>query len=204
MSPYNPHTGGLRLGLLPTDRQRGGDHSTRRSCSHRVGLGTPAFIYLCPRLTVSGYERAIVKHGLGAGRVPINTLFAVPGTSSPSASRGSLMATGADDLLHRRLARLSKGPQALPVPDMAGRYFSMQFTDPSNSANFAYVGKRTTGTKAGDYVLSSPGWKGTVPNGMTRISSPTDPAVVIGRDFVESDSDLPIAYAPRSKCSSHR
>ena len=159
-------------------------------------LGVPAFIYLWPRLTVSAYKRAIVKHGFGDGPIPVNTLYAVPSTASPSASRGSLMATGADDLLYvGGWLDLSKGPQVLHVPDMAGRYYSVQFTDPSTSANFAYVGKRTTGTKAGDYVLSGPGWKGTVPNGMTRISSPDDSALVIGRVFVESDSDLPIAYA---------
>jgi hypothetical protein len=71
----------------------------------------------------------------------------------------------------------------------------VQFTDPSRSTNFAYVGKRTTGTKAGDYVLSGPGWNGTVPDGMTQISSPSRSALVIGRVFVESDSDLPAAYA---------
>ena len=159
------------------------------------GLGAPAFIYLWPRLTVNGYKRAIVKHGFGDGPIPVNTLYAVSGTSSPSVSRGSVMATGADDLLYiGGWLDLSKGPQVLHLPDMAGRYFSVQFTDPSTSANFAYVGKRTTGTEAGDYVLSGPGWKGTVPNGMTQISSPTDSALVIGRVFVESDSDLPIAY----------
>lgn len=106
------------------------------------------------------------------------------------------MATGADDLLYvGGWLDMSKGPQVLHVPDMAGRYFSVQFTDPSTGANFAYVGKRTTGTEAGDYVLSGPGWEGSVPNGMTQISSPTDSALVIGRVFVESESDLPIAYA---------
>lgn len=160
------------------------------------GLGAPAFIYLWPRLTVIGYKRAIIKHGFGDGPIPVNTVYAVPGTSSPSTSRGSLMATGADDLLYvGGWLDLSKGPQVLHVPDMAGRYFSVQFTDPSKSTNFAYVGKRTTGTKAGDYVLTGPGWKGTVPYGMTQISSPTHSALVIGRVFVESDSDLPTAYA---------
>ena len=159
-------------------------------------FGAPAFIYLWPRLTVSAYKRAIVKHGFGDGPVPINTLYAVPNTASPSASAGSLMATGADDLLYiGGWLDLSKGPQVLHVPDMAGRYYSVQFTDPSTSANFAYVGKRTTGTKAGEYVLSRPGWQGTVPNGMTQISSLHDSALVIGRVFVKSDSDLPIAYA---------
>jgi hypothetical protein len=78
---------------------------------------------------------------------------------------------------------------------MAGRYYNVQFTDPSNNTNFAYVGKRTTGTEAGDYLISSPGWKGAVPQGMTHISSPNNSVLVLGRTLVESDSDLPIAYA---------
>ena len=159
-------------------------------------LGAPAFIYLWPRLTVGGFKRAIVKHGLGGGPIPVNTLYAVPTTSSTSASRGSLLATGTDDVLYiGGWLDLRKGPQVLHVPEMAGRYYSVQFTDPSNSANFAYVGKRTTGTTAGDYVLSGPGWKGTVANGVTQIPSPNNSVLVVGRVFVENDSDLPTAYA---------
>ena len=89
---------------------------------------------------------------------------------------------------------LSKGPHMLHVPDMAGRYYSVQFTDPSDGTNFAYVGKRTTGTEAGDYLLSGPGWKGTVSQAMTQIASPHNSVLVFGRVFVESDSDLPTAY----------
>ena len=81
------------------------------------------------------------------------------------------------------------------VPDMAGRYYSVQFTDPSNNTNFAYVGKRTTGTEAGDYLVSGPGWKGAVPQGTTQISSPNNAVLVLGRTLVESDSDLSTAYA---------
>ena len=71
----------------------------------------------------------------------------------------------------------------------------MQFTDPSSSANFAYVGKRTTGTEAGDYVLTAPAWKGSIPSGMTQVSSPNRSVLVIGRVFVDNDSDQPTAYA---------
>ena len=78
---------------------------------------------------------------------------------------------------------------------MAGRYYSVQFTDPSKNTNFAYVGKRTTGTQAGDYLIAVPGWKGQVPSGMTQISSPNHSVLVVGRVLVESDSDLPTAYA---------
>jgi hypothetical protein len=89
---------------------------------------------------------------------------------------------------------LGKGPQILHVPDMAGRYYSVQFTDPSKNTNFAYIGKRTTGTEAGDYLITGPGWKGAVPQEMTQISSPNNSVLVAGRVFVESESDLPTAY----------
>ena len=90
---------------------------------------------------------------------------------------------------------LSREPRILHVPDMAGRYYSVQFTDPSNNTNFAYVGKRITGTAAGDYLISGPGWTGSVPQGTTRISSPNNSVLVVGRTLVESDADVSAAYA---------
>jgi hypothetical protein len=107
-----------------------------------------------------------------------------------------LWTTGAnrDTLLTVGWWDLGKGAQILHVPNMAGRYYSVQFTDPSKNTNFAYVGKRTTGTEAGDYLVTGPGWKGAVPQGMAQISSPNNSVLVAGRVFVEGDSDLPTAY----------
>jgi hypothetical protein len=99
-----------------------------------------------------------------------------------------------DTLLTVGWLDLSKGPQVLHVPDLANRYYSVQFTDPFD-VDFAYVGTRTTGTQAGDYIITGPGWKGQIPNGMTQISSPNNSVLVLGRVLVESDSDLPTAYA---------
>jgi hypothetical protein len=159
------------------------------------GLGTFVFIYFWPSFTYSAYKRAVVQHGLGGGPIPINTLYATPHLSSPAASNASLLATGTNDVLYiGGWLDLAKGPQVLHVPDMAGRYYSVQFTDPSDGANFAYVGKRTTGIEAGEYLISGPDWKGTVSQGMTQIASPNNATLVIGRVFVESASDLPTAY----------
>jgi len=159
------------------------------------GLGTCVFLYFWPPITYSAYKRAVVQHGLGGDPIPVNTLYAVPTLASPAASNSSLLATGTNDVLYvGGLLDLSKGPQVLHVPDMAGRYYSVQFTDPSDGTNFAYVGKRTTGTEAGDYLMSGPGWKGAVSQGMTQIASPHKSVLVIGRVFVESNSDLPTAY----------
>jgi hypothetical protein len=99
-----------------------------------------------------------------------------------------------DTLLTVGWLDLAKGPLVLHVPDFSGRYYSVQFTDPSD-VDFAYVGTRTTGTQAGDYVVAGPGWKGQDLSGMTLISSPNNSVLLIGRILVYSDSDLPTAYA---------
>jgi len=159
-------------------------------------LGTIVFLYFWPHITYAAYKRAVVQHGLGGGPIPINTLYAVPSLSSPSASNGSLLGTGTTDVLYvGGWLDLSKGPLALHVPDMAGRYYSVQFTDPSEGADFAYVGTRTTGTAAGDHLVTGPNWKGQVPSGMTQISSPNNAVLVVGRVRVENDRDLSTAYS---------
>lgn len=157
-------------------------------------IGVPIFIYLWPRITVTGFKRAIIKHGFSGGPIPVNTVYAEPSLSS--ASPGGLMATGTDDVLYvAGWLDVGKQPQILHVPDTAGRYYSVQFTDPSTGANFAYVGKRTTGTKAENYLLSGPGWTGAPPNGMPQIIAPHNCALIIGRVFVASEEDQPNAYA---------
>lgn len=165
-------------------------------------VGWFLFIWFWPRLMLYAYKRAILVQGGGDGPIPVNTLYTEPQALfadplHPPASASRLLATGVnrDTLLTLGWWDLAKGPQALHVPNMAGRYYSVQFTDPSNNTNFAYVGKRTTGTEAGDYLITGPGWKGAVPRGMTQISSPNNSVLVLGRVLVENDSDLSTAYA---------
>jgi hypothetical protein len=159
--------------------------------------GTLLLVYFWPYLVNNIYKRAILNQGFGDGPVPINTLYVEPqklfaDPFSLPASGSKLMTTGVnrDTLPVVAWLDLSKGPQVLHVPDFSGRYYSVQFTDPFN-INFAYVGTRATGTKAGDYLITGPGWKGQVPNGMKQISSPNNSILVLGRILVYSDSDLP-------------
>ena len=156
-----------------------------------------------PRMMLSIYKRGLLVKGFGDGPVPINTLYTQPQalfadplhvSLPPGSSNLMSYGTNRDTLYVVGWLDLRRGPLILHVPDMDDRYYSVQFTDPSNNTNFAYVGKRTTGTEAGDYLMSGPGWKGTVSQGMTQIASPNKSVLVIGRVFVESDSDLPIAY----------
>lgn len=159
-------------------------------------------LYLWPRLLLTVYKRALLVKGFGDGPIPVNTLYTEPQKlfadplGAQTAASSNLMTVGVN---HDTLATvgwldLARGPQVLHVPNMAHRYYSVQFTDPSKNINFAYVGKRTTGTEAGDYLVSGPGWKGVVPQGMAQIAAPNNAVLVLGRVLVESDNDLPTAY----------
>ncbi len=159
-------------------------------------------IYFWPRLLLFVFKRAILVKGFGDGPIPINTLytesqavFADPFSLPASAPKVATSGVNRDTLLTLGWLDLSKGPLVLHVPAMNDRYYSVQFTDPSKNTNFAYLGKRTTGTQSGDYLVSGPGWEGQVPSGMTQISSLNNSVLVIGRVLVESDSDLATAYA---------
>jgi hypothetical protein len=158
------------------------------------------FIYFWPRLLLSVYKRAILVKGFGDGPVPINTLYTQPQKlfaeplTLQTASNAVTAGLNHDTLLTVGWLDLRKGPLVLHVPDMNDRYYSVQFTDPSNNTNFAYVGKRTTGTQAGDYLITGSGWKGQAPGGMTQISSPNNSVMLLGRVLVENDSDLATAY----------
>src|SRR5664279_688163 len=131
------------------------------------------FTYFWPRMLLYVYKRAILVKGFGDGPVPVNTLytesqtlFADPLHAPASAPKVATSGVNRDTLITLGWLDLSKGAQILHVPDMAGRYYSVQFTDPSKNINFAYVGKRTMGTEASDTLISGPGWKGSVPQGM--------------------------------------
>jgi hypothetical protein len=164
-------------------------------------LGTFLLVYFWPHLVNNIYKKAILTQGFGDGPVPINTLYTEPQAlfaeplTAQSASSSNLMTVGVnhDTLATGGWLDLSQGPQVLHVPDFSGRYYSVQFTDPFN-VNFAYVGTRTTGTQAGDYLITGPNWKGRVPSSMTQISSPNNSVLVLGRVLVYSDSDLSTAY----------
>ena len=159
-------------------------------------------IYFWPRMLMSVYKRAILAKGFGDGPIPVNTLytepqalFADPLHAPASAPKVATSGVNHDTLLTVGWLDLSQGPLVLHVPDMNDRYYSVQFTDPSKNTNFAYVGTRTTGTQAGDYLITGRGWKGQVPGGLKQIASPNNSVIVASRVLVESDSDLPTAYA---------
>jgi DNA sulfur modification protein DndE len=48
---------------------------------------------------------------------------------------------------------------------------------------FADPGTRITGDKAGNYAITGPSWKGTLPSGVKQLKSPTHMVFILGRTF---------------------
>ncbi len=86
------------------------------------------------------------------------------------------------------------GPLVLHVPDTAGRYYVLQFVDAWTN-NFAYIGRRATGTGEEEFLLAADGWSGQVPAGMRLVSAPTGIFMIVGRVQVDGEGDLPAVHA---------
>ena len=94
-----------------------------------------------------------------------------------------------DVLFSIAVCNLADGPIVLRVGDSAGRYYVLQFLDPWTH-NFAYVGRRATGTQAGQYLIAPPGYQGPVPQGMVLIRAPAPLFAIVGRVAVDDEHHL--------------
>jgi hypothetical protein len=60
-------------------------------------------------------------------------------------------------------------PMVISVPAVdPKRYYSVQLCD-GNTYNFGYIGTRTTGSDAGDYMVVGPDWNGAAPAGIKKV-----------------------------------
>ena len=90
---------------------------------------------------------------------------------------------------------LSEEPVILSHPDMGERYFTFELVG-FTSDNFDYVGQRTTGSGAGDFLIAGPTWEGDLPQGVRSVApAPTPWVLVLGRTLVDGPADLPAARA---------
>jgi hypothetical protein len=115
-------------------------------------------------------------------RAPTNTFFNVK-RYPPGDYRG-VSAPNADTLYSVAWMDLGKEPLVLSTPNMGKRFFLL----PMYSLWMPVVdvpGSRTTGEKPGHFLISGPGWSGTVPEGMKQIKSPTRYMVILGRTYAD-------------------
>jgi hypothetical protein len=87
-----------------------------------------------------------------------------------------------------------QGPVVLHVPDTHDRYYVLQFVD-AWSNNFAYIGRRATGTAEAEFQLTDSAYDGPVPDAMTVVRAPSGVFSIVGRVQVDGEADLPAVQA---------
>ncbi len=120
------------------------------------------------------------------GRAPINQFSNF--LKYPTAAYRDVVRMNVDTLYSFAWLDLSKEPLVLSVPDTHDRYYLMPVLDACTDV-FASPGKRTTGTKAGDFAIVGPNWTGTLPAGMKALKSPTNIAMIAGRTQANGSAD---------------
>ena len=96
-----------------------------------------------------------------------------------------------------RLAKHGPGDFLHSVPDADDRYYLMPMYDAWTNA-FASPGTRTTGSGAGNFAIVGPTWNGTLPNGLTKIESPTGMVAIGGRVLQNGPADIAAAHPEES------
>jgi hypothetical protein len=134
------------------------------------------------------YGLSPVSVGLTVRRFPPNTVVSVAELVEPAVR--AVVLPNHDTIYTVAQLDLSGGPLVVDVPDTAGRYYVLQFLD-AYSNTFGYIGHRTTGTKAGSFVLVPPGFSGGLSDGIGRIESPTPLVWLLGRTLVHDEAELP-------------
>src|ERR1700759_3134432 len=150
-------------------------------------IAVDAYIYFYPLITMDlTRKQSINMDKPEFGRGPMNTFVNVP--AYPPADFKGVVRSNFDTLYSIAWLDLTKEPLVISAPDTAGRYYLLPMLDMWTDV-FASPGSRTTGTQAGNYLVTPPGWSGTVPQGMTRISAPTAYVWIIGRTKTDGPPD---------------
>jgi len=83
-------------------------------------------------------------------------------------------------------------PIVLSVPAVEkSRYYAVQLED-GNTFNYGYIGSRSTGSDAGDYLVVGPDWKGETPAGIKKVFRSTTQFSLAGyRTQLFNPADMP-------------
>jgi hypothetical protein len=148
-------------------------------------IAVDAYVYFYPLLSMD-VSRKQFTNGTSDFKSPMNTFMNVP--AYPPADFKGVVRSNFDTLYSASWLDMTKEPVVISAPDTDGRYYLLPMLDMWTDV-FASPGWRTTGTKAGNFLVTPPGWNGTVPDGMTRINAPTPYVWLIGRTKTDGPQD---------------
>ena len=160
-------------------------------------IGVEAYVYFYPLITMDVTRRQLTNmkpdSGLGG---PMNRFANVP--AFPTADMKVVVRPNFDTLYSSAWLDLTKEPVVVSVPDTGGRYYLLPMLDMWTDV-FASPGWRTTGTGAGHFLITPPGWRPDLrdrfidefklPKDTQRIDAPTPYVWIIGRTKTDGPAD---------------
>jgi hypothetical protein len=156
-------------------------------------IAVDAYLYFYPLITMDMTRRQStnIEPGKEFGKGPMNAFTNVP--AYPPGDLKLVVRVNFDTLYSIAWLDLTKEPMVVSAPETDGRYYLLPMLDMWTDV-FASPGWRTTGTHAQNYLVTPPGWTGTVPSGVNRISAPTPYVWIIGRTKTDGPPDYPAVH----------
>ena len=164
-------------------------------------LSQEAYVYLYPLVTMdlSRRQATNVEAGKRPGFGPPNAFHHL--REFPPAEFRAVVRPNFDTLYSNLWLDLTHGPVLLHVPDTDDRYYMLPLLDMWTEV-FATIGKRTTGTGAGDYLVVGPDYEGDLmefyddlPEDVALIVAPTPHVWALGRIQTNGVADYPAVHA---------
>lgn len=151
-------------------------------------IGVDAYLYFYPLITMdlTRLQFTNVEPGKDPLKGPMNTFVNIP--AYPSADMRVVVRPNFDTLYSSAWLDLTKEPVVVSVPDTGSRYYLLPMLDMWTDV-FASPGWRTTGTSAGNFLITPSDWSGTTPSEFTQIKAPTPYVWIIGRTKTDGPAD---------------
>nr|WP_314363351.1 DUF1254 domain-containing protein [uncultured Achromobacter sp.] len=142
------------------------------------------------------YEYAVDKNS-SQYKAPFNQIRSLHHVASYKDT--AIISPNSDTPYSMMFMDLRSEPIVLSVPAVTKpRYYSVQLIDGS-TYNFGYIGSRSTGDEAGDYMIVGPDWKGVMPPGIRKVfRSETQLPFAIFRTQLFNPADMPNVVAIQS------
>jgi hypothetical protein len=138
---------------------------------------------------VWGYPLVVTRRTLQSLGAAVGTNALYDQSAPSDVSTRTIVSPNVDTLYSVAVLDLRAEPMVLTAPDVTDRYWTYQFLD-AWTDSFFYLGTRATAGRGGTFVITPPGWSGTVPAGAQRVASPTPQAFLLGRYLYRDAADV--------------
>ena len=161
-------------------------------------IGVDAYLYFYPLVTMelTRKQSTNIEAGKEFGKGPMNMFVSVP--EYPPANFKGVVRVNFDTLYSIAWLDLTREPMVVSAPNTDGRYYLLPMLDMWSDV-FASPGWRTTGTQAGNFLVTPPGWRPDLhdrfidefklPKGTQRIEASTPFVWIIGRTKTDGPPD---------------